>query len=429
MQFTRDSIGDGDCAVADTYAEETPLAIDDMIDYLKKRGFFPEIPERGLWSMSYNEIEFGLYAPASIRTYFGSCPDLIDTGDSGTISFRFYSNGEERAEYLYRQYRGNKKNMYISGRMDEYRRYRIPKEREQEWQQILMEEHIYQHYDETEHINEAVSFLKAVINRPVIYVGQGRLDLIQAYFNGWCMRERTFWGINYDLEHWIFLRESVSIVSSINGWTLFFETYGIGDLAMKEFRVFMDEVMPSSLLDCQRCDAVSEHLSAIWFPAGHPEGPLPAIMPYLDFQRTPDVIKKEVYPEVIRQIKRIIGKDCKRILVYINSGRLVQQVRFFYDDGGGWQDGISLGSAVDYYKKLVVLHGYVKLTDLGRHCCSITTIDWNEEGLQVQYEEYQMPKNQFRYNLLPKEQHLISSQFSDWLHRNIYTIQTPSNLL
>lgn len=412
MLFTRDVTGDEDYMVSDTYTEETPLAIYDLIDYLQKKGFFPDIPKGSLWSISYNGVEFGRYESFR-RSYSGCSPDRICAADNGNVHFKYFPSGEERARYLYRHYCGNKRDMYFDGRMEEYRSYQIPAQTEQEWRDSLIRENIYRHFDESENISEGVSLLKNILSRPGVYVGRNRLDLIELFFQGWCMHQKTLWSISYDLKQWLFLNESVSGSCSLNGWSVFYETYGVTDIAVDRFREFLNTNEPASVLDYGAWDTATEHIGAICYAVLHPEGPKTELKPYLDFSRNEEITEEEFYLEIIRQVKRVIGRACERIKVYINSGRPVLQVRFLFWDDCGWRDGVSLNTASDYYEKMVALHGYINLINKKRDTV-ITTIDWNAGALLSEIEEYQIPGFQFCYDVPPEEEHTMSHRYSQW---------------
>lgn len=399
------------------YKKDTPLALYDLIQYLKQEDFFPEVPEESVWSIHYEGEEIGLYKLNGINSYRDGKIKSIDAEDGGEIEFKYYSNGEERAEYLFRLYCGNKKDMYFAWRIEEYRGYQIPKEMEQKWREVLIEEGIYQHFDEKENIEEGISLLKTITVRPGMYVGRHRLDLVQIFFDGWCWHQKSMWSLSYDLKQWLFLRESVVGSCSLNGWSVFYRTYGVADEAIIQFREFLETNEPTSVFEHGAWDTASED---VWLtgPSALPRTkPLPELKPYMDFDYNETITKEEAAFELLRQVKRVVGRECKRLKVFINMGRVVEQVRFFFDDGFGWTDGVSLNTTSNYYEKIIVLHGYIKLLIIGKPGAFITTIDWSEEGMQIRREDYQAPEGYFDDDSL--QEYLISHQFVNWKLREL----------
>lgn len=415
MLISRDGIKAGDDGLERSYTEEETLGTYDLIKYLKPEGFFPKVTRDAIWSIHYEGEEFGYYKPGMGIYHFEPFKmKRISAEDHGHIHFKFFPGGYERAEYLFRFYCGNKKDMYFGGHMDEYQGYYIPNQTELQWQQDLMAENIYQPFDETEHIREAVSFLKFIMVRPGMYVGHNRLDMVKIFFDGWCRHQKSLWNINYDLERWMLFKESVCCDGSINGWNLFIETYGVAEAAMIKFKEFLENNIPTSICLTGRNNTVNEHISKIWFSAAHPEGPIPRTIPYLDFIVSETATQEEIALELVRQIKRIIGRDCNQIKVYMNTGRVVLQVRFIFDDGSGWKDSVSLIDTHDYYEKMVVLNAYVKLALLKNPMAGIVTVDWNQEKTQTFISQYQRPEFSFSYGYTPQEEFLISRQYSEW---------------
>ncbi|GEM_PF-5511334 len=421
MLISRDAVTGADNGRTIVYAEEKPTRFYDLITYLNKNNFFPQIPDRSMWSINYEGEEVGLYKPGGRNSYRTGKLENICAEDGGTIFFRYFSDDRERAEYLYRFYCGHKQNMYFAGQMEEYQSYQIPKELEQSWRKKLITEKYYQHFDEAENINEAISLLNKILIRPGMFVGQHRLDFVEIYFAGWSAHQRSIWSLSYDLKQWLFLKESVCGSSSMDGWSVFYETYGVTEPAIARFREFMETNIPTSVFDHRQWDTVTEHVGTIWASALHPEGPRADLRPYMDFDQKWVVNEDKVCAEVIRQVKRIAGSTCKRIKVFVHTGRAVAQVRFFFDDGSGWQDGISLNTTPDYYAKMVVLHGYLKLAEKMVSNTSIITIEWddNVKGIKTNCETYQAPEFHFRYETPPKEEYLLSNQFADWKAREI----------
>lgn len=417
MLISRDGLRGEEQIKRIKYTAETELSSYDLIKYLKHEEFFPAVPEGSIWSIHYQGQEVGLYKPKVNYSYTVGIIDSICRDSDETIHFRYFLKGENRAEYLFRLYCGNKKDIYFSGHMEEYRGYQISEETEQNWREGLIQDKIYQHFDETENVEEAVALLKQIMVRPGMYVGRHRLDLVAIFFDGWCMHQKALWSFSHDLKQWLFLRESVCGSASLNGWNVFYQTYGITDHAIIQFREFLETNVPSSVFEYGRWDTATEHVSAIWSPSLHPEGPISGLTPFMDFIYEDTITEEEAYAEVIRQVKRVQGGKYKRIKVYVNSGRLVEQVRFFFDAGLGWVDGVSLNTTPDYYEKMVVLHGYIKLMNESRDKTFLLTIDWNEDGIQVRREEYQAPEFHFSYEIPPQEEFLIGVQFAGWKSR------------
>lgn len=417
MLISRDGIKGEEQIKRIKYNAETELSSYDLIKYLKSEEFFPAVSEASIWSIHYQGQEVGLYKPEGHLRFTIGKIDSICADSNETIHFRYFLNSENRAEYLFRLYCGNKKDMYFFGHMEEYRGYQISKETEQKWREQLIQNNSYQHFDETENIEEAVALLKQIMIKPGMYVGRHRLDLVAIFFDGWRMHQKSLWSLSHDLKQWLFLRESVCGSSSLDGWCVFYQTYGMTDQAIIQFREFLESNVPSSVFEYGRWDTATEHVSAIGASSLHLEGRIPGLAPFLDFVYDDTTTEEEAYAEVIRQVKRVEGGEYKRIKVFINSGRVVEQVRFFFDAGLGWVDGVSLNTIPNYYEKMVVLHGYIKLMNKRRHEAFLLTIDWNEEGIQVRREEYQPPEFHFSYEIPPQEEFLISGQFADWKFR------------
>lgn len=397
------------------YEDENSLPLYNLIEYLKEKDFFPDDPNDGLWLVHFKDEEIGSYNLK--QGYRCRTVTSINAGDEGEICFYYCPDKEERAEILFRSHCGNKKDMYYGGHMSEYLEYQVPATTEEKWRQDLAAEGKYQFFDEREHIREAHSFLTAIMKRPGMYVGRNRLELAQIYFDGWCRHQQSLWSLSYDLKQWLFLRESVVGTCSLNGWFVFYRTYGMADEAIIQFREFLETREPTSVFEYGAWDTASEDADLSGFLSLPRTGPAPDLKPYLDFTNDKTITKEAAAAEILRQVKRIVGKDCKKIKVFMNLGQAVEQVRFFFDHGSGWKDGVSLNTSLDYYEKMIVLHGYIKQLPFEKSITFTATIDWEEGILQIRYNKYQLPGVRIDDDLFTD--YLISRQFEEWKLREL----------
>lgn len=420
MRVSRDKVNAEAEAPVGYYTKDQLFGSYDFITPLQQNGFFPEASKESVWAISYEGEALGIYKQKEQTwSYSSYLLDQIDVEADGTLYFTYFPSGEERAKHLFERCKGNKQELYLAGDLDEYQEYSISDELEQRWRTALIEANRYQPIDETANINEAVAFFKQVMVRPGMYVGKNRLDLVQIYLDGWCAHQKPLWNLSYDLKRWLFLTESAVGSGSLGAWNPLYEMYGTTDLAIEKFREFLAINVPTSLFTHGRWDTVTDHMAPIWADALHPEGPIKTLLPYLDFHYDEEMTVEAMHTEIIRQVERIIGEPSERIKIFIHTGRAVQQLRFFFDKGQGWEDGLSLKDLPDYYEKLVVLHGYIKRMEMRNPGACITTLDWQEQKLQVCCEAYQAPAFHFFHEQSPEKAFLLSHQFATWKQREI----------
>ncbi|MBL1224968.1 hypothetical protein [Enterococcus sp. BWR-S5] len=418
MRVSRDKVNNETEDYVCNYTKEELFGTYDFITPLQQAGFFPQVPKESVWAISYEGEPFGLYRQKEKTSSYSSwLLNQINEEADSSLHFTYFSSEEERAKYLFQLHHGNKQKIYLAGYLDEYQEYSISEETEQCWRDILIAEKSYEYFDETENINESVALFKQIMGRPGMYVGKNRLDLVQIFLNGWSMHQKPLWHFNYDLKRWLFLTESAVGASSLIAWNSMYEIYGTTELAIEKFREFLHENEPTSIFENGRWETVNEHIASIETLASKES--VEASYPYLDGSFDETVSDEVMHAEIIRQLRRIIEEPCEHIKVFIHTGRAVQQLRFFFDKGQGWEDGLSLNHLPEYYEKLVVLHSYIKLLKRKSPGAVIVTLEWQNQLLQVRSEAYQAPEFQFFYEQPPEEKFLLSHQFAAWKQREI----------
>ena len=102
--------------------------------------------------------------------------------------------------------------------------------------------------------------------RPGLYVGTDRLDYLEHFSAGWDLVTPAYpWDADYEMQEWIFLRESVSIAgaATIHGRSLIPRCYGNRMQAIDQYRNLLKEVAFRSYEEDRPAPAVSQQIVGI----------------------------------------------------------------------------------------------------------------------------------------------------------------------
>lgn len=389
------------------------MNIMDLPRFLLNNKFFPNLSADGIWGIYLNDEEIGLVEPKIHRYSIGSVAWSKTMKEDFILYFRYFHDYESRAEYLFKRYQGDKQEIYYAGFGNEYLSYQIQEETEQKWVNELESEDEYHGDNTSVNLKESFDFLQMILRRPGMYVGTNRMDYIKIFFDGWRTNQKSMWNIEYDLQKWLFIRESISYTGNINAISLFFEYFGLKDDAIQKFREFMEETEVTSCMSLVSLASITDQLSSLSsFSKDVPKKDF-GLDQYLDYKNKSGNIAQKKEKEILRQIKRLLPKEEKRIRIYINCRSVFLQVRFFFEQDGSWIDGTTLQDEHDYLKKLIVLHSYIHKAYKMLENCVITLI-YDNDKITTEITPYETWELDFTYEQLLKENLLMNRQFEQW---------------
>lgn len=220
--------------------------------------------------------------------------------------------------------------------------------------------------------------IRGMMKRPSLYVDAYRLDYLRHFLTGLdfpvdksCFYEDS-WAIEYDLEKWLFINESVSIrnASSINGWSPFFRTFGVRGLAINAFNYFLcDDLLterhPDLLKDTPawKIYGVNSHLKDR--------------RPYKQCKNSGQYDSPK-FSQLLIIVNSMIEDYVEKIKVYLHYDDYFMQIRFYFKRDGCWIDGNSLKSQDGYYDKLTALHACAELVFEKEYLYKSITIDYHK---------------------------------------------------
>jgi len=217
--------------------------------------------------------------------------------------------------------------------------------------------------------------------RPALFVGTEHFDALTHFFAGWEFVAHVYpWASNYDMQRWIFLRESVSIYKArtLHGHSLIQRCYGNRRKAIDAFKTILEDIEFNHRDDKALGGTVSDHIWQIYtaldgdgFFWGSPKS-YNAIKPIID-----EVIGEvqQSYEGIIPVINRIITETYDDLWVYLHYERYFLCVKFLYHtQKEGWKENIALVNQEDYILKLAILHAYATFVQKEDHSNHIITL-------------------------------------------------------
>ena len=248
--------------------------------------------------------------------------------------------------------------------------------------------------------------LMSIAERPGMYVSKCRFDYIDCFQQGLGMgfsyachalkqNAPTMypWNSHYDIQKWLLLKESVSIVRStvINGWMLFQRCYGIKQSAFEQFQKMLEEIEFSSHDEYSiHDDGVDAHIFQVYclYKYGRNLSD-EEIREYHKFNTTVsakyypvnDDIKSIIgeigndYASIIPIVNRLINEPYDDLLIYLHYETCFLCVKFLYRTGqNDWVESSALRHQDDSYDNLVILHAYAAIIQKEEHKNHIITL-------------------------------------------------------
>lgn len=230
-----------------------------------------------------------------------------------------------------------------------------------------------------------IALLK-LAERPGIFIGKNRFDYLQVFYSGWDYpnwdnpsNDKFSWMSDYDIQRWLFLRESASIAhaATVTGWSLLQRCYGNRQLALNHFKTMLEEIELSDGKEYRLDDTVAWHIYQIYslyhWNSGDRGRTFNAEVSS-EYYPASDNIRKIIgkvqnsYDSIIPHVTRMIMEPYNDLWVYLHYERYFLQVRFLYHSKDrGWVDNTSLTAQEDYYRDLTILHAYVSLLQKEEH--------------------------------------------------------------
>lgn len=244
------------------------------------------------------------------------------------------------------------------------------------------------------HENEEYKVLKNLAVRPGMFVGANRLDYIERFLNGFLfykreiLKEESCWNSNYEMQRWLFYKESVSIAHGnvINGWSLMARCYGQEKRACEQFRAFMEET-PYPADKGKSVPTVAEHIYRIYSYYFWEEK---EIVSDVFLQEAINIIGtvNNSYESIIPFVKQMIPESYEDLLIYVHYETYFLQIRFlYYNQAKGWVDNTALVNQEHYYRDLIILHAYVLLVQKEEHPSHIVTIHSKQNEIVIETME------------------------------------------
>jgi hypothetical protein len=239
--------------------------------------------------------------------------------------------------------------------------------------------------------------------RPGLFIGTNRFDYMQLFYYGWDAFSQIHvyrWMSDYDIQRWLFLKESVSIyrAASIDGWTLMQRCYGNRQEAIDQFKSMLDEIELSSRDEYNFMDTVSRHIRQVyllykWGNIDRQEAEFNSKVS-ADYYPVNDMIRDAIgnvshsYESIIPIIARMISEQYSDLWIYLHYERYFLCIKFLYhSEKEGWVENIALAHQQDYYRNLVVLHAYASLIQNEEHQNHILTLRHNDGAVTIDCEE------------------------------------------
>jgi len=227
--------------------------------------------------------------------------------------------------------------------------------------------------DSRESLREA---LIKTTERLGVFVGTDRLDYLENLWSGWGLVAPIYpWDCDYEIQEWIFLRESVSINSgSIHGRYLVPRCYGNNIEAINQYRNLLKSVAFCSMEEKRPGNAISNQLigiSSSFEEDGYDFFAHQAPAEIKQFAKALVSEAKPNYESIIPIIRYMIGENYDDLWVYLHLEACFLCVKFLYHtEQGGWKENVVLVGKENYLQCLLTLHARIVFVqkNLGEGC-------------------------------------------------------------
>lgn len=388
-------------------------------DYLKNSDFLPEIEQDVVWIILLDGIEYGYYRPKQNKYSMRG----VDLCQVTQIHFKFYKNTEKRAFFIFKENGGSKLEMFQKSNSCfwEYMDYHISTDLEQIWCQELKIDSKKIEQSIKDNLEENRQLLKLILKRPKMFVGENRLDYIKMFYDGYQYGKKSIWDFDYDLQNWIFRKESVIIRSfNINIWTLFYRYYGIAEEAISKILEFIENTSLTSKIQTEY-----KNLKTIYSKVYKEEIILEKQQKEKKgFIKEKGFTKKKQYQLFISFLQKLIKEEYQKLFIYLYSEDLIMQIRFCYQTKENkWVDSSSLQNNTELEEKLIQLYGlFSYLTggkDYKNYLFRIITLKVINGQIIKEVEKCKKYNNNTNYLFQPKEYKKMKSkslqkQYDNW---------------
>ena len=221
---------------------------------------------------------------------------------------------------------------------------------------------------------DAKSFLKKVMERPVMYVGTNRLDYVEHLYSGYMINydhsdSQPPWYMNYEMQYWLLHTQGVVLQNAEwGGLDLFYRYFGTSDTAIDQFSKMLHADIPPpqfhahfSFLDDSVASEICQFHMDMWNNGD-------------DTEPTAEEIKAEFF-KTIRTLLAQQDEEYDEVRVYICDVGLCTQFRFVYRTPGGWRDDASMLADSKNHAQMVRLHRLI-------HDCGYSDIQFSRMNSQ-----------------------------------------------
>ncbi len=252
-------------------------------------------------------------------------------------------------------------------------------------------------------------FCKEIMKRPGMYVGESRLDYIRYFLSGYCICKMSFdtnddWDENYELQYWVMTNQSACIrrMASLNGWTLFFNCFGIRTIALMNFSRYLHDEIPSP----PNIDDRSFHERC----AAHD---VYTLVNKLEKENEDNFISiKHLIVGIIGELIGEVDTNYDDIRVYVYRDTYFSQIRFVFHTPNGWHDDCNIINKTSNYNKLVKLHAAVECVEDK----DIKNLNKHDERIYF-YLNYGVDSNQTRrsiFNVDIADELTLQYKYQNW---------------
>ena len=268
--------------------------------------------------------------------------------------------------------------------------------------------------DSKESLREA---LIKLTERPGLYVGADRLDYLENFSAGWGFVTSIYpWASDYEIQEWIFLRESVSINSaSIHGRSLVPRCYGNRKEAIAQYKILLEEVKFSRWEDEKPTPSVSRLITGITSSFEEEGYDFYAYCAPAALRQVAKELVGEVqhsYESIIPIVSRIIGEAYDDLWVYLHFAGCFVCVKFLYHtEKDGWKENTALLNREDYVQKLLILHAYAVFVQEKENKSHIITLRHKQGIITVDCKE---TADEWRGICSDYENKPFSESYAEW---------------
>jgi len=198
------------------------------------------------------------------------------------------------------------------------------------------------------------------------------------------------WACNYDIQRWVFLKESISLNSISHRWRILLQRcYGNRQEAFNQFQVLLEEIPFSNGNEFSLIDTVSCHIKQIYhlykyeceYDFDQRYSAVPNSKVSSDYYPVNETIRNIIvkirhgYENIVPFIIQMINEPYDDLRIYLHYECYFLCVRFLYHtEKDGWVDSTTLMHQHDYYNSLVILHAYASLIQREEHSNHIITL-------------------------------------------------------